>query len=170
LKELKENLFFDDFVEMIWSEKRSDLDGIIITAIHWIGEAQNEYDFDSAFLKYWTSIESIFSKGYSKNITENLAKSVSILIAFSEYRFIEVNDHKKVYRAVKKLYSIRSKIIHVGLRYTVKSENLNLVCKYASWAIASLFCLRSKGYTKVEQISYEIDRLYSIFNKDDEKE
>ena len=166
IKELKDNLFLNDYIAMVWAKERSHLDGIIINAIHWIGEAQNEIDFDAAFLKYWTSIEAVFTRRHKDNITENLAKSVSILIAFSDYQFIKIDDHNKIYRAVKDLYVIRSKIIHVGIRYRVTHKNLNEICKYASWVIASLFCLRSRGYSEMEQISEQIDRLHGIMKEE----
>jgi hypothetical protein len=164
LKELKENLFLDDYLRLVFAEERTELEGIIITSVHWIGEAQDEYDSDVAFLKFWTSIESIFSKGHGEDVTENLARNVSILLSFSDYRFVDVDERDRIYRALKNLYSTRSKLIHRGLRYSVKPQDLGDICKYASWSIASLFCLRSKGYMRLEQIEADINRLDKILS------
>jgi sulfur transfer complex TusBCD TusB component (DsrH family) len=168
LRELKEKAFFDDIVGILNSKERTELEGCIITAIYWTGEAQNEFDWDVAFLKYWTALESIFS--YKKEeITHSLAKGVSVLLAFGAYRFIEINDVKQVYKKISKLYKLRSKIIHRGLRENISELELSEICKYTSWVILSLLDLRTKGYTKLEEIDGQTTRLYDILNREEKQ-
>lgn len=168
LRELKEKAFFDDIVGILNSKERTELEGCIVTAIYWAGEAQNEFDWDVAFLKYWTALESIFS--YKKEeITQSLAKGISVLLAFGAYRFIDINEIKQVYNKISKLYKQRSKIIHGGLRQKISDEELAEICKYTSWVILSLLDLRTNGYTKLEELDVQITRLYGILNREEEE-
>lgn len=161
VRELKEKVFLDEIVKIFNSNERTELEGCIVTAIYWAGEAQNEFDWDVAFLKYWTALECIFS--YKKEqITHSLAKGVSILIAFSNYRFIEINNISEVYKKISKLYEMRSQIIHRGLRGTINELQLADICKYTSWTILSLLDLRAIGYTIMEEIDNQTTRLYDM--------
>ena len=168
LRELKENAFLDDIIEIFNSNERTELDDCIATAIYWTGEAQNEFDWDVAFLKYWTALESIFSSK-KEEITKSLARGVSVLLAFGGYRFIEVNDIKKVYKTISNLYKLRSKIIHRGLRERISELELIKICQYTSWVILSLLHLRTQGYTKLEEIDVQTKRLYDILNREEKE-
>ena len=53
--------------------------------LYWIGEAQNDFDYDSAFLKYWISLETIFSI-FDENITASIAKGISTLVPVTKIR------------------------------------------------------------------------------------
>ena len=165
IEELEENIFLNDFIEFSNNDQKSDLEGLILTAIYWAGEAQDEFDLDIAFLKYCTSLECIFSHR-NENITHSIAQDVSILIAFSSYALVPINDIDRIYSLMKKLYSVRSKIIHRGSKHIVKKSELVDMCKFICWTILSLFDLRNKGYQNMRQIDKETDRLYSIGRKE----
>jgi hypothetical protein len=62
LQELEEKGFLNEFAEIINGNQnnRTKLEGCILSAIYWAGEAQNEYDWDIAFLKFWTALEVYF--------------------------------------------------------------------------------------------------------------
>ena len=159
-QELLSNGFLEDFVEIINASSQTDIEGRILTAIYWIGEAQNEPDLDIAFLKYWTALECIFTG--SKKPTEALAEGVTVINAFSEYRFIEIEDIKAVHSRIKKLYEKRSHIIHRGMNYladqVIDRFDVSEICKYTAWSICSLFSLRA-GYTTMSEIDSQISRL-----------
>ncbi|MBC8468506.1 MAG: hypothetical protein H8D56_03455 [Planctomycetes bacterium] len=161
LDNLKKNIFFKDINEIINALERTEVESILLTAIHWAGEAQNEFDKDVAFIKYWTALESIFSQ-HSSNITHTLGKGVSILAAFGGYRFIKHKEIREVYKAIKDLYSIRSTIIHRGLGKNVEYSALSSICKYTAWTILGLLHLRSIGYNSMVEIENETCRLFKI--------
>lgn len=165
LDDLKKNLFFKDISEIINALERTEVESILLTAIHWAGEAQNEFDKDVAFVKYWTALESIFSQ-HSSNITHTLGKGVSILAAFGGYRFIKYKEIREVYQAIKRLYSIRSTILHRGLGKNVDYSALSSICKYTSWTILGLLHLRSIGYSRMVEIENETCRLFKITTPD----
>lgn len=162
INELKNKLFFDESIALIGKDNLSELEGSILTAIHWIGEAQNEFNYDIAFLKYWTALEAIT---YNPNdISEALSNSIAVLSAFGEYGFIRVDEVKDVKKAIKKLYKKRSIVVHRGGMNIVSALELAEICKYSTWAILNLFSLRRKNYTKLQDIKKEIDRLFSTIS------
>ena len=167
LEDLSFNGFLDDFTTIINDSSQTQLEGCILTAIYWIGEAQNEVDLDVSFLKYWTALECIFTG--SQQRTHVLAKGVSTLNAFSNYEFITIEDAKEVYKSMTKLYGKRSHIIHQGMNYLanqiINEADISKICKYTAWSILSLFHLRSIGYKNMDEVGSQIDRLYNINNK-----
>jgi hypothetical protein len=164
LGELRKNCFFDDLLAMLKSDKKSELDKNILTSIYWIGEAQNDFIRESAFIKCWTALETIFS-GNEDGVTEALARGIPILLAFGGYRLIRIDSVKKVYNNVKRLYRKRSKVIHRGVYETVSPIELVQVCKYAVWSVLTCLELRTKGYEKWEQVKMETGRLFEASMK-----
>ncbi|MBW4514841.1 MAG: hypothetical protein KME11_06405 [Timaviella obliquedivisa GSE-PSE-MK23-08B] len=161
LNEIKEKLYFDEIVRILNmnSNDRAQLEGCLLTAMYWSGEAQNEFDWDISFLKYWTALECIFSHK-EKGVAGALARGISALAAFSDYQFITSDEIDVVYSSVKSLYDKRSKIVHRGLRNSVDEAELTEICKYASWTILSLMSLISVGYRDVAQLDAQIAKLY----------
>lgn len=183
INELKECCFFDDWIHILSKSNKTELEKAILTAIYWIGEAQNDYIFEGAYIKFWTALETLFSIPDKDNmksikcpqcntsieiiadkngITKSLSKGVAILLAFGGYRFIEINDVKKILTAVEKLYDKRSKIIHRGIYGNMTPIELVDVCKYAVWCVLTCIGLRSQGYGTLEQIKAETNRLYNL--------
>lgn len=165
LQDLSINGFLNDFTEIVNASYQTQVEGCILTAIYWIGEAQNESDLDVAFLKYWTALECIFTG--SEQPTHSLAKGVATINAFSGYEFIEIEDTRNVYQSMKKLYGKRSDIIHRGMNYlsnqVIDEFDISEICKYTAWSILSLFHLRSR-YTTMDEISTHINGLYEQWN------
>lgn len=156
----REDVFLEGIIQILNSHERNEVEGIIITAIYWTGEAQNEFDREIAFLKYWTALECIFSHN-KEEITHSLAKGVSILITFGGYKFSELEEIENVYKKISRLYSLRSKIVHQGMLDCVSELQLVDLCKYTSWTILSLLYLRSIGYVTMDEIDKETTRLYT---------
>lgn len=159
LENLKQNYFLGDLFIMLTSDKRSELEENILTSIYWIGEAQNDFLSESAFIKCWTALETIFSID-EDGITEALGRSIPILLAAGGYRFIKLDDIEEVHKKVMRLYRKRSKVVHRGLYETVSPLELVEVCKYAVWCVLTCLRLRTMGYLNLEQIRVEANRLY----------
>ncbi|MTJ13020.1 hypothetical protein FJR11_10540 [Anabaena sp. UHCC 0187] len=165
LNDLEEKAFLNEVKTFLNNEQISELEGSIITAIYWTGEAQNEFDLDIAFLKYWTALETIFSNEKEK-ITHALCKGISITLALSRYHFIKDCETLTIYKRISYLYDKRSKIIHTGFRKSITPSELSEICRYTSYVILSLFDFRNQGYTELKQIGREIEKHYKIVNKE----
>jgi Apea-like HEPN len=173
LDDLTNNGYFIDVSEFVFKEEKTELETSILTAIYWIGEAQNDYDKSSAFLKYWTALESIFTESKERRssceqyspITKTLCKSVSILLACSDYEFIQSEEIKKTYKELEKLYDARSKIVHNGSYGEITSKQLSNICNHASRTVLILFSLRKDHHiSSLSKIKPTIDKLYDEIN------
>lgn len=171
LCELKKEAFFDDLCDFVFRETKTELEKCILTAIYWIGEAQNDYNRESSFLKYWVALESILTdkKGrkthaikQGSGITHTLCKGISILLPFGGYGFIEPIAIRETYKKISKLYDVRSDIVHEGLYGKVSAQELSDICKFSSWSVLCLFWLRnSYGTESISEIKPQIDKLYN---------
>jgi hypothetical protein len=159
LENLKRHYFFNDLLTMLTSNKRTELDENILTSIYWIGEAQNDFLLESAFLKCWTALETIFSLDKDE-IAKTLGKGIPVLLAFGGYRFIKLDEIEEEQKKVERLYSKRSMVVHRGLYESVSPMELIDVCKYATLSVLTYLGLRTQGYEKLEQIRTETNRLY----------
>lgn len=168
LNELREYYFFDDWTGFISSENKTEIEEAILTSMYWTGEAQNDYIHESAFVKYWTALETFFSisdKHGDEAITEQLAKGISCLLALGGYKFIKVDEIHVIYKRVKKLYKKRNKLIHRGIYEDIANEDLGEICKYAVWCALTCIGLRSNGYTTLGQIRQQTNRLFNLRNR-----
>jgi hypothetical protein len=166
LEDLSLNCFMNDFFKILNATSQTQLEGCILTSIYWIGEAQNEFDLDISFLRYWTALECIFTRGKDDKITRNLSISVAILNTFSVYNFIRIEESKNARKNIINLYKKRSLIIHQGMNYidnqVINKADISLICKYTACSILSLFYLRSIGYTSMHEIDDQINRLSQL--------
>ncbi|HLG30783.1 MAG TPA: hypothetical protein VI387_11280, partial [Candidatus Brocadiales bacterium] len=151
----------DGLLFILTKENKTELEEAILTSIFWIGEAQNDYIYESAFIKYWTALETLITLR-NEGITKDLAKSIPILLAFGGYKVIEIGEIEEVSKSVVKLYDKRSDIIHRGIYGDVSPVELTEVCKYAVWCVLTCLGLRSSNYETLEQIKNETDRLYNL--------
>ncbi len=164
LQELKERGFLNEFAEIINSHQNTltQLECCILSAIYWAGEAQNEYDSDIAFLKFWTAIEGIFSYNKNERVRQTLARGVSIIL--SSGGLIEVRDIEETRKEVLALYDERCCIVHGGVRRRIKPFQLVAICKYTAWTILCLLSLHSRGYKTIKEIDEEIRRIDNIIS------
>jgi hypothetical protein len=82
LSKLNETCFFSDLISMLTKNDKTDLEKRILTSIYWMGEAQNDFVYESAFLKYWTALETIFTPEVQEVISKE--KVVTLLARINE--------------------------------------------------------------------------------------
>lgn len=163
LRECKENIYFNDFFDFAFKNDKTEIEKIITTAIYWIGEAQADFDKESSFLKYWIAIESIFTSKKNE-ITENLCKGISVILAFTPYGFIEPNNIREIHNRVSKLYDLRGKIVHQGSYQEIKDTDLVEMCKLSWQLTLSFFHLRSINYKTIAEVEEQTNRLFEHKN------
>lgn len=88
-----------------------------------------------------------------------------MLLALGGYRFIEINDVEKIFKAVKRLYNKRGRIVHRGIYGNVTPLELSEICKYAVSCVLTCIGLRTQGYETLKQIKDETNRLYNLSTK-----
>lgn len=156
LQELEEKGFINEFTKIINKDQntRTKLESCILSAIYWAGEAQNEYDWDIAFLKFWTAIERIFSQDKNKKVTKPLTIGVSVVLTWTG--FVEIENIENTRKEVSSLYENRCDIVHKGVIREVKPSQLITICKYAIWTVLGIISLYSTGRETIQEIEEEI--------------
>lgn len=120
-----------------WLEKLrpSDLEDRILSALQWAGRATAEERREESFLLYAISLESLLVGGKTHTeITERLALRGAHLLAGDR------NARENVYKELKALYGIRSKIVHSG-SLEVTDDELARVAAMVRGALVSVLHL-----------------------------
>jgi len=129
LKHLEDKCHLKDLGEILSKNisSRSEIEKRISTAIRWIGTAmEDDYDCDK-FFKFSVALECLLTNR-SEEITTPLAERCAFILSDDKEKRIDV------FKRIKDLYGIRSKIAHEG---QIEIENNNL--EYIMWA--SISCL-----------------------------
>jgi len=163
---LNKYYFFEDLISLTQSENKTELEQSILTAIYWIGEAQQEYHIHSAFIKYWSALEALVY-GTFTDITQEIIKQISVSLIMGGYHFIEIEKFEKTCFKIKILYEKRSKIVHTGQYNNVTHEDLATIRQYAVWMVLGHLGLRSQNYQQFQQIKQQTDRLFNLMSKND---
>jgi len=168
LEILRRDWFWDDFCKILAMDDRNELEDIIVNGIKWIGDAQDDSDTASAFVKYWTCLEGAFSRDTGKtdakdeiSLSDRLARSISVVLVFGGYQFYKAEEFDKLFANVKQLYAIRSAVIHRGRSKRLTGTRLAEICAYAVYVIFTLLGLRSRGYTTTQGIWKQTERIYA---------
>ncbi len=157
----KVNCFWDDLVLILTKDQKNDLEKALSNAIYWIGEAQNEWTPQIAFIKFWTAIEALtYNLPNNKDVTNAIITNVSTLLIYGGYHYFHVDEYWKLRELVSKLYGKRSRIIHDGVLETVDHNELSKVCKYSTQMVSEFLFLCSLGYSKFEQVREQAERLH----------
>ena len=124
---------FPQTSEILQVEKPTEFQERLISALQWAGRASVESRNEEAFLLFAIAFESLLIGSDDKTeITETLALRAAHVIAAPKSRL-------RVYKDVKRLYGIRSKIVHRGdadvgeadlslMRYLVRLALLSMLC------------------------------------------
>ncbi len=153
--------------EMLWDLKEknelNDLEASIMSSITWLGDAHQEKDVNSSYVKYWIAIEALLT-GHKKNdLTTRIKNTIPIMISQFSQNFPTKTE-------VDKAYELRCKVVHCGAEDIVKLNDLNRVCKWATQCLSACTHLCSKGYISRDQIEFEINRMNKAKQNNPSKE
>jgi len=117
--------------EMLKKQAPSEFELRILSALQWAGKASVEPRREEAFLLFAVSLESLLLERDDKSeIAETLALRLAHLISAPGTRLM-------VYRDVKRLYRIRSKIVHSG-SFDVGEDQLSEIRYYTRFALLTM--------------------------------
>jgi hypothetical protein len=131
--------------EILEKQAPSKFEDGVIKAFQWAGKASVEPRKEEAFLLFAISLESLLLRKNDKEITETLALRLAHLISGPKTRLI-------VYRDMKRLYEIRSGIVHSG-SVDVGEDQLSEIRYYTRLALLTMLCdSRFSGITKHDDL------------------
>ena len=119
-------------------------------AIEWIGQAISEAAPQSSFLKAAISLEIIFTHNEKSIINPSILNQISEGTAL----LLGSNVHERLdlERETKRLYSLRSSIVHSGRAHVSKFDREKMVNLASRVARKFLICNELKQLTSVEQL------------------
>ena len=124
----KNNLGLDRVSELL-KANRNNFEERLISAMKWAGSATSETDNEKAFLRYVIALETlILFDDNSENISFKLRTRISQVLSDDFETCCRIEDD------IKKLYKIRSKIVHDG-EYQVSDTDLSLIRFYSKSCI-----------------------------------
>lgn len=164
IDDFKKDYFGNDLISVFGGNEKTELEEAIQNAIYWIGEAQNEWTPQVAFIKFWTAIEALTYNPQEKNkVTEAVLTGTSTLIVNGGYHFVPVNEYWNLRKNIDDLYEKRSMIIHRGVLENVAHRDITEICSYSTWMVLEALGLRSIGYSCFEQMREQAERLHAIY-------
>jgi len=117
--------------QMLKKEAPSEFELRILSALQWAGKASVEPRREEAFLLFAVSLESLLlARDDKSEIAETLALRLAHLISAPGTRLM-------VYRDMKRLYRIRSKIVHSG-SFDVGEDQLSEIRYYTRFALLTM--------------------------------
>ena len=104
------------------------MDVSLLTAAHWLSQALVQPASETAFLFMAIALESLLLPERDEELTYRLAERGALLLGK------EVNQRKEISGRIKKLYSIRSRIVHNG-GYEVSVSDLEELRSYCVFSV-----------------------------------
>lgn len=145
--------------DKVWGlidKSSSKLEKRIATAIEWLGRSLQEEAIQAAFIEASIALESIFTYSekaiVSPSILSQISESTALLLGQ------DLNDRLEIEKHIKKLYEIRSGIVHAGTK-DVSEESYSIFVSYIRNIISKL--LISEPYCSCNTV----DALYEELKK-----
>jgi hypothetical protein len=107
--------------DMLRSDQRTKFHDVILRGVHWLANAQAQFEAENTWLNIVTCFETFFSPAEGDPISASIAESVAILTAAG----LEARKERK--KKVKEFYKLRSKLTHKGVGEVLSSDLSELV-------------------------------------------
>ena len=152
LRIIKESHYADLIWGLIEKSKITDLEGSIMSAITWLGDAQQDNSELNAYIKYWIALESMVTGHMQEALIARLKTTLPVLIGVVSETIPSKSD-------VEHAYELRCEIVHGRSRPIPKAKQVNQVAVWTHQCIASCIHLLTLGYTSREQVEKESRRI-----------
>ncbi len=120
----RERLRFDELSAMLAKplDGGTHYEGLVITALHWFGEASQDDSPPNKVVRLCTALEALLIGAQVDRLTSELAERVAIVMEE------KLDARKQLKRRMKKLYGLRSRVVHDGKRDVPEREARELEC------------------------------------------
>lgn len=141
--------------EKLWDlnerDEPNDLEASILSSISWLGDAQQENDINSSYVKYWIAIEALLTGHKKDDINTRIKNTIPIMISQCSRDLPSKTE-------VDKAYELRCKVVHCGTQDMIKLTDINKVCAWTTQCLSICIHLLDRGYTSRDQIEIQINR------------
>jgi hypothetical protein len=137
---------------------RTQLEDAIARSVYWFSDAHRDSLPVMQLIKYWSCVEAFFSFK-EEEITHAVSSGLASLLAFGGFHFIQDAEYSTLKKKISTLYKHRSRAVHHGSHEHVTERDLAQFSQWVAWMIISMVALVEQGYTTLEQVKEQTDRL-----------
>ncbi|AUX79048.1 HEPN domain-containing protein [Sinorhizobium fredii] len=141
--------------------EKTEVELAIERAVYWFYDAHRDSALVMRIVKYWSCVEAFFSIERER-ITHSVSSGLTSVLTFGGFRFVDVDHYRETKNAISRLYELRSQAVHRGDHRHVTEENVAQFSQWVAWMIMEIISLSDCGYTTLQQLKSEVDRLDSI--------
>lgn len=162
---LKEHCFLDQMAALPGIEAKTQLQQSIERALYWFADAHGDRNTTMRFVKLWSCVECFFAFK-EEDITEANARGMATILTFAGYQVWKLEDYPKLKKRLKELYRLRSRAVHRAEFDGVQLVDLKDLSQWVAWLIISMTALTEKGYSTLDQVRGQTDRLDALMRTD----
>lgn len=160
--------WFQDLVRIIQNGKETDAELAVRRGIYWFFDAQTDTSPEMQLVKFWSSIECIFSIG-KEGTTKKIKRGLTVILTYGCYRFSDTSNWCQLETEIGLLYDLRCGAVHDARHNHVKPEHVTTVSKWAAWVMLEVTKLIADGFDTRIKIKAEVDRVYDLRQADKAK-
>ncbi|WP_162084879.1 HEPN domain-containing protein [Sulfuriferula nivalis] len=137
---------------------RTQLEEAIARAVYWYSDAQRDSILVMKLVKYWSCVEAFFSFENGK-ITQAVTSGLASTLVFGGFHFVSTSEYSSLKKKIANLYSLRSRAIHRGSHQHITELDVAQFSQWVAWMIISMVALVEQGYTTLNDVKMQTDRL-----------
>lgn len=140
------------------TETRTPLEEAVARGFRWFADAHRDPTLVMQFVKYWSCIETFFSREREK-ITKSVSVGVASVLVFGGYGFAQQDEYSQLKKRVEKLYDLRSDAVHEAKRDHVTEQDVIELSGFAARLLYNALSFVERGYQRPEEIKQHCMRL-----------
>lgn len=153
--------WYQHLVRIIQNGKETDAELAVRRGIYWFFDAQTDTSPEMQLVKFWSSIECIFSIG-KEDTTKKIKRGLTVILTYGCYGFSDTANWGRLETDIGLLYDLRCGAVHDARHNHVKAEHVTTVSKWAAWVMLEVTKLIAGGFDTRIKIKAEVDRVYGL--------
>lgn len=158
VEQFKNSGVFANAFALLQKDNHSPLEEAIVKAVYWYSDAHREAEPVMKLVKYWSCVEPFFSSD-NKHITQSVSTGLATILVFGGFGFLPKSAYVETKKRIAKLYNLRSRALHGATHRHVSSEDAAELSQWVAWMLINMVVFAGNGYTKLEQIKGNVERL-----------
>jgi Apea-like HEPN len=150
------------------ASNRTPLEEAIARAVYWYSDAHRDPVLVMKLVKYWSCVEVFFSFE-KEETTHAVSTGLASILVFSGFQFVPQSDYGKLKKQIVDLYELRSQAVHGGFHQHTTELDVAQFSQWVAWMIVSMVALVERGYTTLNEVKADTDRLDGIVKRTGKK-
>ena len=143
---------------IIRASDKTALEEAIARAIYWYSDAHRDPVLVMKLIKFWSCVEAFFSFE-NEHITHAVSSGLASILVFGDFGFVPESEYNSLKQKIKNLYGLRSKAVHRGSHQHISEHDIAQFSQWVAWMIISMVALVERGYTTLDEVKTQTDRL-----------